>query len=404
MRQDEVHRSRALAGVSRSAASGMLACALLLGLGGCTNLDSGARSIRGQDPEPSSLGLGTGSSTVAADDDVSSVLRNRLIDTATPGEEPKYEYPDAHVDPIDYYRDRYGVSRPDADRFVLPSLVNLIFEDRWLLDDEDPHRALDNEIRHRLKINIRDPDPDTANFPNSPYTIPKGRVYIETSPLGLYSKSRGGLQPSVYQWEALLRYGLTDNLEFRIFSNGLSYQSALGRHPAAFGFSPLAFDFKANFWEENTRYFLPAMGLEVYLQTELGSTPFNNGTQPSINVLFEQSLPFEIGLEYNIGVTGVENNANQIAYQLSVQWAFEREIVEDFKVFFHGFYNAAALPRLLQFQGVGTVGDSVPQVTVTGLGGLWTVNDRLAVFGSYNFGVTVAAPQTIALMGFAVAL
>lgn len=347
---------------------------------------------------------GPGAPTVTAEDDVGVALRNRLIDTAAPGEEPKYEYPDAHIDPIDYYRDRYGVSRPDADRFVLPGLVNLIFEDRWLLDEEDPREAVDNEIRHRLKINIRDPDPDTANFPNSPYTIPKGRVYIETSPLGLYSKSRSGLQPGIYQWEALLRYGLTDNLEFRIFSNGLSYQAAMGRRPAAFGYSPLAFDFKANFWEENTRYFLPAMGLEVYLQTELGSAPFNNGTQPSINILFEQSLPFEIELEYNIGVTGVENNADQIAYQPSVQWAFEREVVEDFKVFFHGFYNAAALPRLLQFQGVGTVGNSVPQVTVLGCGGLWTINDRLAVFGSYNFGVTVAAPQTIALMGFAVAL
>ena len=37
-----------------------------------------------------------------------------------------------------------------------------------------------------------------------------------------------------------------------------------------------------------------------------------------------------------------------------------------------------------------------------GLGAIWTVNDRLAVFGSYNFGVTPAAPKTIALMGFAV--
>jgi hypothetical protein len=43
-------------------------------------------------------------------------------------------------------------------------------------------------------------------------------------------------------------------------------------------------------------------------------------------------------------------------------------------------------------------------VTVLGGGALWTVNDRLALFGSYNFGVTDAAPRTIALMGFAVAL
>lgn len=398
----EVHARRGLAGVLLPAAWAWLVCIVLPALEGCAALDSGARTIRGQDPELPATG--PASSEVTTDADVSAALRNRMIDTASPGEEPKFEYPDVHIDPLDYYRERYGVSRPDADRFVLPGLVNLIFEDRWLLDDEDPHKALDNEIRHRLKINIRDPDPDTANFPNSPYTIPKGRVYIENSPLGLYSKTRNGLQPGLYQWEALLRYGLTDNLEFRIFSNGLTYQSALGAQAAAFGYSPLAFDFKANFWEENTRYHIPAMGLEVYLQTELGSTPFNSGTQPSINVLFEKSLPFKLGLEYNVGVTGIQNGANQIAYQLSFQWALEREVVEDFKVFFHGFYNASALPRLLQFQSAGNSGNSVPQVTVMGAGGLWTVNNRLAIFGSYNFGITDAAPQTISLMGFAVAL
>jgi hypothetical protein len=33
----------------------------------------------------------------------------------------------------------------------------------------------------------------------------------------------------------------------------------------------------------------------------------------------------------------------------------------------------------------------------------WTVRDWVAVFGSYNFGITPGAPRTIALMGFALA-
>ena len=103
----------------------------------------------------------------------------------------------------------------------------------------------------------------------------------------------------------MLRYGLTDNLEFRIFSNGLTARAAQGRQPATTGFSPLAFDFKANFWEENTRYHIPAMGIEVYLQTTFGSPAFNAGTQPSMNLLFDQSLPLGIGFEYNLGITGV---------------------------------------------------------------------------------------------------
>ena len=164
------------------------------------------------------------------------------------------------------------------------------------------------------------------------------------------TRRRNGNQPAVYQWEFLLRYGLTDNLEFRLFSNGLSVQSAQGKQPATTGFSPLAFDFKANFWEENTRYHIPAMGIEVYIQTTFGSPAFNGGTQPSMNLLFDQSLPFEIGFEYNFGITGVQNSLNQIVYQFSYQWSFQRQVVKDFDVFFHGFYNAASLPRFLAFK------------------------------------------------------
>lgn len=329
---------------------------------------------------------------------LSSILRNRI---RASGEEPQFDYPEIHTDPAARYHDLFGVEE-EHDRFLFPWLMNLIFEDRWLLDEPDADQALKNQLRRRMKIDIRDPDPDTANFPNGAYTIPKGRVYIESSPLGLYGASRNGNQAFVYQWDFLLRYGLTDNLEFRIFSNGLTAQAGLHGKPGTTGFSPLAFDFKANFWEENTRYHIPAMGIEVYLQTTLGSPAFSAGTQPSINLLFDQSLPFGIGFEYNLGISGVQNAAGLIAYQFSFQWSFQREVVKDFDVFFHGFYNEAALPRAIQF--LNQPNTSIPTVIVMGLGGIWTINDRLAVFGSYNLGATTASPRTLALMGFAVAL
>jgi hypothetical protein len=40
---------------------------------------------------------------------------------------------------------------------------------------------------------------------------------------------------------------------------------------------------------------------------------------------------------------------------------------------------------------------------VAGVGAIWTVRDRLSVFGSYNFGLNTLAPSHIALLGFAVA-
>ena len=332
---------------------------------------------------------------------LSPILRNRLRETVGTGEEPEFHYPDINSDPAKTYHDRFGLDE-EHDRFLFPWLMNLIFEDRWLLAERDPTIATQNQFRRRMKIDIRDPDPDTANFPNGAYTLPKGRLLIENSPVGFYAASRNGGQPAVYQWEYLVRYGLTDNLEFRLFSNGLTHQAGQGKQPAVTGYSPLAFDFKANFWEENTRYHIPAMGVEIYIQTTFGSPAFNNGTQPSMNLLFDQSLPLGVGFEYNFGITGTQNNLGQIVYQFSYQWSFQRQIVKDFDVFFHGFYNASALPRFRQFQEA-TAAAEIPNVTVMGVGAIRTVNDRLAVFGSYNFGVTPSSPKTIALLGFAVA-
>ncbi|MDG3007107.1 hypothetical protein [Paludisphaera mucosa] len=387
----------------RASKSALCLVLLAVGLTGCaTTAPPG--SVRLQSPAPESTDDRAAASTPAVPEpsmgDVSSTLRHRLEDSVGAGEDPEFHYPDVHTDPAETYRDRYGVVEEDHDPFILPWLANLIFEDRWLLADKDPDTALKNQLDRRMKVDIRDPAPDTANFPNSPYTLAKGRAYLETSPLGLYGASRNGTEPRLYQWEHLFRYGLTDNLEFRIFSNGLTSQAALGRQPATAGYSPLAFDFKVNLWEENTRYHLPAMGVEMYIQTTFGSPAFNSGTQPSLNLLFDQSLPFGIGLEYNFGMSGVQNGQDQIVYQFSCQWSLQRELFKDFDVFFHGFYNASALPRLLQFQNDSTA--DVPNVTVLGVGGIRTINDRLAIFGSYNMGVTPESPKTLALMGFAV--
>ncbi len=330
---------------------------------------------------------------------LSSILRNRIAETAGAGEEPEFNYPDIHSDPAKTYHDRFGLEE-EHDRFLFPWLMNLIFEDRWLLAEKDPKVALQNQLRGRMKIDIRDPDPDTANFPNGAYTLPKGRLYIETSPVGFYGGSKSS--PRVYQWEYLLRYGLTDNLEFRIFSNGFTSQARQGKQPATTGYSPLAFDFKSNFWEENTRYHIPAMGIEVYLQTAFGSPAFDRGTQPSMNLLFDQSLPLGIGFEYNVGIAGVQNGVGQTVYEFSFQWSFQREVVKDFDVFVHGFYNAASLPRVIGFSG-SLPSSSIPSINVAGVGAIWTVNDRFAIFGSYNFGTTTGSPRTIALTGFAVA-
>jgi hypothetical protein len=254
----------------------------------------------------------------------------------------------------------------------------------------------------RSEPDIANPGPDLANYPNSAFTLPQGRAYIELSPLTYYGTSSGNT--AQYNAEFLLRYGATDNIELRLFGNGLSW---MGGADPAWGFSPIAFDTKINLWLEKQEYFLPAAGFEAYLQTQwLGSAPFNDGTQPSFTMLFDQSLPLDIDLEYNLGITREQNQAGQNHWEFSFQWALQRDFFsKDFALYIHGFYNQAALPRVPQSTrpfNIYNVYADIPQ-NALGAGFLWTVNRRLALYGQMSGGTTRSTPQLISMLGLAVA-
>ncbi len=107
----------------------------------------------------------------------------------------------------------------------------------------------------------------------------------------------------------------------------------------------------------------------------------------------------------NFGLTGNQGPLKLSIYQFSYQWSLQHQVVKDFDVFWQGFYNASALPRLRYFDllEISSVRTRNPIAVVTGVGGISTVNDRLAIFGSYNFGLTKYSPTTLAFLGFAVA-
>ena len=297
----------------------------------------------------------------------------------------------------------------DPPPFMFPNLR------RWLQEDDPDGSEEGDDDANRMhprsdpRIDIRHPDPDTANFPNSAFTIPQGRVYIENSPVSFYGRS--AISAPIYNWEFLFRYGLTDRLEFRLFSNGYTNQYASLKYPkgsklsalnqgATTGFSPLAWDLKYHLWDENRKRRLPAAGIEVYVETTLGSPAFSQGTQPSINLLFDQTLPGDFKFEWNLGIAGNLTIQNAIYYTVAFQWSLQHTLFsDDFVVFTHGFLNNAALPRFAQATIPGNA-----DVVVAGVGAMYTLTDRVAVFGSYNFGLTADSPDNLALMGFAVAM
>jgi hypothetical protein len=285
----------------------------------------------------------------------------------------------------------------------------------WIQDD-DPDGSGDGEdeelrLRPRSEgvIDIVKPDPDTANFPNSAFTLPQGRAYVETSPVAFYGSS--AVSPRLNNWEFLLRYGVTDRLEFRIFSNGFTNQYGTLRLPSntkapalntgkTTGFSPLAFDFKYHLWDMSKKRWLPAVGVEIYIESNIGSPAFDQGTQPSLNLLFDHVLPGGFVFEWNAGMAGNQTTTGAIFYTLALQWALQREVLFDgFYVFTQGFINNAALPRFGQ-----SVRDTAADVVVVGAGATYETSKRTAIFGSYNFGLTSDSPDYIALFGFAFAL
>ncbi len=251
--------------------------------------------------------------------------------------------------------------------------------------------------QERAQPDISTPGPDTANFPNSAFTLPEGRFYFENSPVGYYSATQRTAPQ--YDWELFLRYGVTDNLEFRLFTNGLTVVEGA---PTTVGFSPLTFDVKYQIWEENLAYRIPAVALETYVQTTWGSSSLSNHTQWAWSVNLDHTLPFGLGLEWNIGLTSIFLNHESNLVEETLSWSLQRDLTEDVALFVHGYHNGAALPRgstvrvdrerlFRSFNG-----------QVFGAGATWTLDDTLEVFGSANAGIG-DAPGFIGLAGFAVA-
>jgi hypothetical protein len=253
------------------------------------------------------------------------------------------------------------------------------------------------------------PGPDMGDFPNSAFTLPMGRWQIEFSPVTLANADRQN--PAVFVAPYLLRYGLTDDVEFRVFGNGVTHP--FGSSPST-GFSPLNLDFKVHLWNDRKEWLIPAMSLEVYLLTQWGSSQFDGGWQPSLNLNFDLPIAKKTNLEWTLGYTGVQEAINIHTKerfiprfnilvpgihrtidtnfnQFTAQWAVEYEVNDRFQIFAHGLHNGAILLNL----GAGEM---------VGVGAFYKFSSRLMGFGSINTGLSPNLPSCAGQIGFALAL
>jgi hypothetical protein len=229
---------------------------------------------------------------------------------------------------------------------------------------------------------IRNPGPDLANFPNSAFTLPRGRAYVELSPVNLSTPNSG--YPATFSVGYLLRYGLIDDLELRLFSSG--YTEVRGANGVR-GMSPQVLDLKWHVVDENEQRHLPAVGVEVALETELASPGLRQGWNSALSFNFDQQLPLGIAFEYNVGFLRMLSDSGDPQFPAALSWAFQRELIGPVDIFVNGY---------------GVLGDGSPSCAVGG-GLVWVPWDRLAVFTNTAAGLTAVTPAAFILVGFAVA-
>ncbi|MFI3195668.1 MAG: transporter [Methylococcaceae bacterium] len=231
-------------------------------------------------------------------------------------------------------------------------------------------------------ISISNPGPDLANYPNSAFTLPEGRAYIEAAPLTYNAPTATSTQQ--FNLGYLLRYGFTDDIELRLLSNGFTLQD----NAKITGMSPQVFDVKWHVRDLHNNSYLPAVGIEMSVQSDWASTAFKSGTQPALSINFDQILPYDIAIEYNVGFLTTQNADANTVYQLALSWAAQRNISDDLAVFVNGYSNTA------------------PDITSSAIGGgmQWTITHRIAVFTNITTGLSSSTPSLFSLLGFAVAL
>lgn len=228
---------------------------------------------------------------------------------------------------------------------------------------------------------IKSPGADMANFPNGSFTLPQGSAYVETG--GNYN-STSRYSAEQYNVSYLLRYGLTNDIEFRLMSDGYTFVHDDNKTE---GISPQTFDIKWHLIDGDDAM-LPSVAVEFGTKTTWGSNAFKNGTLPFLGLNFDNSLPFDVALNYSIGFDSqLDKNQNK-EYLLALGWAFQRDISEDVAIFINGYTNTAT---------------SLTTSAIGG-GGQWTPTQRIAIFTNVAAGLTESTPDIYGLLGFAIAL
>lgn len=264
------------------------------------------------------------------------------------------------------------------------------------------------ETEAETSPDILNPGPQLPTYPTNTGTLPQGRSYLEFVPFN-YEGSTGGEQGKYYT-QYMAHVGATDNLEFRVFGSGWTWNEGQDSHTA---FSPLSFSAVVSFWGEQEDFpYLPAFSVETVVNTQwLGNSDTNSGTNPGIQFAFSKDIPFDTNLNISLGPMRSRldlGSDGQHLYQehwdFLFQWALQKDLIENkLAIFLHGYYNGTAAASIPPEGVPGLAGMNNVGKSVVGGGLIWTVTDRLSMFGQVSGGISSDSPSIVSWSGFAVA-
>lgn len=145
---------------------------------------------------------------------------------------------------------------------------------------------------------------DRPDFVESSNVVGKGRMQVETS-VALDRDSRHGTRETVWSTPTLLRFGVSDNVELRVESDGAMRQRASARGSATTterGYADASLGVKWHAMDAADA--MPSVGILLHADLATGSAAFREqGTRPSARVVAEWELPndMSIGIMPGIG-------------------------------------------------------------------------------------------------------
>lgn len=232
---------------------------------------------------------------------------------------------------------------------------------------------------------------DRPDFTESSDVVGRGRFQLETSVA--YERDRqAGVRTRVTSMPTLLRWGVSDDLELRVESDGYlrAHADGAGGSVRERGWGDASFGIK---WhvrdgEEGGR---PAIGLLLHADVDSGSAAFRGqGVRPSLRVVGE----WELADDWSVGVMpgiAVERNDGGRRYTYGLVSVV---VGKSFTDRLHGFVELAGQ----QFASRRNGGNVVSFNT----GASYLLNDSMQVDASVELGTNSRTPDAVWSVGFSI--